>query len=136
VSKHEWLGRKEAYSKLRKKLQAEMIGIGQNSPGWFIQYVKSEVALYDYKVHLHNLLRKVKIIEVKPASETGAEEAVRLASAARFRKAYTDHKERWIGTIKEAIKVISTKLESLPYYGDRNNEKVEQYRVEKDRLQG
>ena len=31
VSKHEWLGHKEAYSKLRKKLQAEMIGIGQNS---------------------------------------------------------------------------------------------------------
>jgi hypothetical protein len=60
VSKHEWLGHKETYSKLRKKLQAEMIGIGHISPGWFIQYVKSEVALYDYKVHLHNLLREVK----------------------------------------------------------------------------
>jgi hypothetical protein len=113
-----------------------MIGIGQNSLGWFIQYVKSKVTLYDYKVHLHNLLRKVKIIEVKPALEIGTQEVVRLANAARFRKAYTDHKERWIGTIKEAIKVISTKLESLPYYRDRNNEKVEQYRIEKNRLQG
>jgi hypothetical protein len=61
-----------------------MIGVGNQSPKWFITFVKAAISNHDYKVLLHNFLHHAATLEVQPPSETQAERLSRIARAKEF----------------------------------------------------
>lgn len=109
--------------------------IGNQGETWYIKYVSSVVTTSDYKKHIGNLRLLERKVEIPPLEgETEEAKQYRLRFLGSVQGCYSQHKEKWVESLRKAEEGATTKLQMQLGTNASDMERVSEYRREVTKL--